>query len=107
MWMDKKVEDMSFEEARQAVTELREMLVELMTSKNHSTEEQTEWKSAYKKPPLGCNPSWLSSSERIGELTRAITRNIESPNKDIDHIRKWATEILYHCAILEHCGWKR
>lgn len=102
-WRDKKVEDMSFEEAKQAVTDLRKILVESMSSENHFTEEQTEWKPAYNKPPLGCKPSWLSSSERIGELTRAITRNIESPNKDIDHIRKWATEILYHCAILEHC----
>jgi len=102
-WHDKKVEDMSFEEAKQAVTDLRKMFIELTSSENHFTEEQTEWKPVYNKPPLGCKPSWLSSGERIRELTGAITRNIESPNKDIDYIRKWATEILHHCAIMEHC----
>lgn len=102
-WHDKKVEDMSFEEAKQAVIDLRKMLLESFNSKNHSTEEQTEWKSAYKRPPLGCKPSWLSSGERIRELSEAITRNMENPHNGTDHIRKWATEILYHCAIMEHC----
>jgi len=99
-WHDKKVEDMSFEEAKQAVTELRSMNVEL----KYILEKQSEQKPVYNKPPLGCKPSWLSSSERIGELSEAITRNIESPyKKNMDYIRKWATEILYHCAIMEHC----
>ena len=116
-WQDKKVEDMTEEQCREAVKELREKLL----TENKSVEEnmaQTglwenpskaykeamdEWKLAYKKPPLGCKPSWVSSCERIKELSEAITRNINGVHKDTSNVKKWATEILYHCEIMEKC----
>jgi len=102
-WQDKKVEDMTEEQCREAVKELREKLL----TENKSAEEnmaQTElWKPMYKKPPLGCKPSWVSSCERIKELSEAITRNINGVHKDTSNVKKWATEILYHCEIMEKC----
>lgn len=53
-------------------------------------------------PPLGCKPAYISSPERIVELSKAITRQAEDTcNEQL--IRRWATEILYHCEILEKC----
>jgi hypothetical protein len=119
-WQDKKVEDMTEEQCREAVKELRGKLL----TENKSAEEimartglwenpseaykeamdrLTAYEPMYKKPPLGCKPSWISSCERIKELSEAITRNINGVHKDVKNVRKWATEILYHCEIMEKC----
>jgi len=107
-WQDKKVEDMTDEQCREAVKELRKRVLSA-----ESTEETQEksWKPVYNKPPLGCKPSWVSSCERITELSEAITRNVNGAvtkdvngvYKDTDHVKKWATEILYQCEIMEKC----
>lgn len=123
-WQYRRVEDMTDEQCREAIKELREKL--LSTTESKSTEEnmaQTglwkegttettgEWKLTYKKPPLGCKPSWLSSCERIEELSKAIirdvngavTRDANGVHKDTSNVKKWATEILYQCEIMEKC----
>lgn len=129
-WQDKKVEDMTDEQCREAVKELREKL--LSTTESKSAEEnmvQTGLREdaseiykeimdnlptnepMYKKPPLGCKPSWLSSCERIEELSEAITRDVNGAvtrdangvHKDTSNVKKWATEILYQCEIMEKC----
>ena len=99
-WQDKKVEDMTEEQCREAVKELRKKVLSA-----ESTEETQEksWKPVYNKPPLGCKPSWISSCERIAELSEAITRNINGVHTDTSYVKKWATEILYHCEIMEKC----
>lgn len=122
-WQDTKVEDLTEEQLREAVKDLRKKLgiSPLLTTKGRSAEENMaqaglwenpskaykeamdEWKLAYKKPPLGCKSSWISSCERIAELSEAITRNINGVHKDVKNVRKWATEILYHCEIMEKC----
>lgn len=99
-WQDKKVEDMTVEQCKEAVKELRGKLLIENKSAEHKDEE---WKPVYNKPPLGCKPSWVSSCERIVELSEAITRNINGVHKDVKNVRKWATEILYHCEIMEKC----
>lgn len=64
--------------------------------------ENTEKPVFTDKPPLGCKPAYISSPERIVELSKAITRQAEDTcNEQL--IRRWATEILYHCEILEKC----
>ena len=128
-WQDKKVEDMTEEQLREAVKELRAKL--LSTTESKSVEEnmartrlftdkeireaiketRDKMKPIYKEPPLGCKPSWLSSCERIKELSEAIIRNMNGAitkdangvYKDTSNVKKWATEILYHCEILEKC----
>lgn len=129
-WQDKKVEDMTDEQCREAVKELRGKV--LSTTENKSVEENmaqtglwenpskaykeimdslTAHESLYKKPPLGCKPSWISSCERIKELSEAIIRNVNGAVTkdangvyvDTDHVKKWATEILYQCEIMEKC----
>ncbi len=99
-WQDKKVEDMTDEQCREAVKELRKKVLSA-----ESTEETQEksWKPVYNKPPLGCKPSWLSSCERIKELSEAIIRNVNGVHKDTSNVKKWATEILYQCEIMEKC----
>ena len=120
-WYDKKVEDMTEEQCREAVKELRKKLLSTIESKSAEEnmartrlftdkeiregikEARDKWKLTYKKPPLGCKPSWVSSCERIKELSEAITRNINGVHKDTSNVKKWATEILYHCEIMEKC----
>lgn len=107
-WYDKKAEDMTEEQLREAVKELRKKVLSA-----ESTEETQEksWKPVYNKPPLGCKPSWLSSCERITELSEAIIRNVNGAvtkdvngvHKDTNNVKKWATEILYQCEIMEKC----
>lgn len=107
-WQDKKVKDMTEEQCREAVKELRKKVLSA-----ESTEETQEksWKPVYNKPPLGCKPSWLSSCERIEELSEAIIRNVNGAvtkdvngvHKDTSNVKKWATEILYQCEIMEKC----
>lgn len=133
-WQDKRVEDMTEEQLREAVKDLRKKLgiSHLLTTEGRSAEEnmvQTGlWEDAsepyketmdnlptcepvYKKPPLGCKPSWLSSCERIKELSEAIIRDVNGAvtkdangvHKDPKNVKKWATEILYQCEIMEKC----
>lgn len=91
-WKDLKAEAMTHEQAVEAVKELRKRVVERNTEKPVFTD----------KPPLGCKPAYISSPERIVELSKAITRQAEDTcNEQL--IRRWATEILYHCEILEKC----
>lgn len=116
-WMDLKAEDMTHEQAVEAVKELRKRMLycvkENMAQKGlwkdaseaykETMDSLTAYEPIYKKPPLGCKPSWVSSCERIKELSEAITRNVGGVHKDTKNIKKWATEILYHCEILEKC----
>jgi len=125
-WQDIKAEDMTKEQLIEAVKDLRKKLgiSHLLTTKGKSAEENmartglwenpseaykeamdrlTAYEPMYKKPPLGCKPSWVSSYERIKELSEAIARNINGVHKDVKNVRKWATEILYHCEIMEKC----
>lgn len=103
-WQDKKVEDMTEEQCREAVKELRGKLLSPTVKSAEENMAQTElWKPMYNKPPLGCKPSWISSCERIKELSEAITRNVGGAHKDTSYVKKWATEILYHCEIMEKC----
>ena len=91
-WMDLKAKH---EQAVEAVKELRKKLrVDEM--------RKVEKPVFTDKPPLGCKPAYISSPERIVELSKAITRQAEDTcNEQL--IRRWATEILYHCEILEKC----
>ena len=100
-WQDKKVEDMTEEQCREAVKELRGKV--LSTAESTEETQEKSWKPVYNKPPLGCKPSWVSSCERIKELSEAISRNINGVHKDVKNVKKWATEILYHCEIMEKC----
>lgn len=108
-WQDKKVEDMTEEQCREAVKELRgKLLTENKSAEENmaheeTTDRTTSYKPIYIKPPLGCMPSWISSCERIKELSEAITRNINGVHTDTSYVKKWATEILYHCEIMEKC----
>jgi len=133
-WQDKRVEDMTEEQLREAVKDLRKKLgiSHLLTTENKSAEENmaqtglwensskeykeamdrlTAYEPMYKKPPLGCKPSWVSSCERIKELSEAITRDVNGAvtkdvngvHKDTSNVKKWATEILYQCEIMEKC----
>lgn len=54
------------------------------------------------KPPLGCKPAFVSSQERIVELSEAITRQAKDTCNEY-LIKKWATEILYQCEIMMKC----
>ena len=87
MWQDKKVEDMTIEEAREAVLALRKCLVA-------GTTEHIS------KPPLGCKPACISSVERMQELAEAISRQLESDIVNEQLIKRWATEILFQCEIM-------
>lgn len=127
-WQDKKVEDMTEEQCREAVKELRGKLLTESKSAEENMAETGLWENSskaykefmdnlsayepvYKKPPLGCKPSWLSSCERIEELSKAIIRDVNGAvtkdtngvHKDTSNVKKWATEILYQCEIMEKC----
>lgn len=84
-WKEKKAEEMTLEQAREAVKALRKVV-------------KDDWKPTFTKPPLGCKPAFISSSERIKELSDAIERQPDNP----ELIEKWAVEILYHCEILKN-----
>lgn len=103
MWMDKKADDMTLDELRQAVKDMRKFLAQDTVGNMKRTDLFSD---DAKKPPLGCRPAWLISRERILELSEAIERWAKSSQKDVSHIREWATEIYCHCVILEYCGWK-
>lgn len=85
---------------RKAVTHEQDAVKEL---RNELRKELRAEKPVFTdKPPLGCKPAYVSSPERIVELSKAITRQAEDIcNEQL--IRRWATEILYHCEILEKC----
>lgn len=119
-WQDKKIIDMTEEQLREAVKELRGKLLTEGKSAEENMAQTGLWENPskaykeamdnitayeplYKKPPLGCKPSWISSCERIKELSEAITRNIDVVHKDTGNVKKWATEILYQCEIMEEC----
>ena len=57
--------------------------------------------SDYDKPPLGCAPSYIPACDRIADLSIAICRNSSTAEYNLGHIRKWATEILAQCDIIE------
>ena len=64
--------------------------------------ERMENKPVFDKPPFGCKPACVSSAERIIELSEAITRQAKDTcNEQL--IKRWATEILYQCEIMEKC----
>lgn len=119
-WQDKKVEDMTGEQLREAVKELREKL----STENKSVEEnmaQTglwensskEYKEAmdrlaayepiYDEPPLGCKPAQLVCTDRIKVVADAISRYADSPKFNSQLVRRWATEIEFQCDIFERC----
>lgn len=52
------------------------------------------------KPPLGIEPAYIASAERIKKLAEAIQRYADSVELDTKNIRKWAIEILGHCEII-------
>ena len=59
-----------------------------------------------KQAPNSADPAERNCNggeERIKELSEAITRNINGVHKDTSNVKKWATEILYHCEIMEKC----
>lgn len=105
-WMDLKAEAMTHEQAVEAVKELRKVVADnaeiLWKNQSAIKKANDDGKSVSSKPPLGCKPAYISSPERIVELSKAITRQAEDTcNEQL--IRRWATEILYHCEILEKC----
>jgi len=80
-WKDKKADEMTLEEAREAVKELRRFIAK---------EDNPE-------------PALFASRNRIIELSKAITKDQSQVIGNICDVRKWATEILYHCEIMEKC----
>lgn len=118
-WQDKKVEDMTDEQLREAVKELREKLL----TENKSAEEimaQTElenpskeykeamdrltaYEPIYDEPPLGCKPAQLVCTDRIKIVADAISRYADSPKFNSQLVRRWATEIELQCDIFERC----
>lgn len=113
-WEEKKAEEMTHEQAIEAVKALRKVVIERITEpvsdayenmrltklwdENTINKLKDDWKPTFMKPPLGCKPAYVSSSERIKELSDAIARQPDDP----DLVKKWAVEILYHCEILKN-----
>lgn len=80
-WKDKRADEMTPEQAREAVTELRRIVLERITEpvsdayeimrsttlwdENTINKLKDDWKPTFTKPPLGCKPAFISSSERI------------------------------------------
>ena len=99
MWQDKKVEDMTLEEAREAVKTLRKIVALRITEPVSDNKMKDDWKPTFTKPPLGCKPACVASVERMKELSGAISRQLDDvPNEDL--IKRWATEILFQCEIM-------
>lgn len=99
MWEEKKVEDMTLEEARKAVKTLRKALMLRITEPVSDNDLKDDWKPVFKKPPLGCKPACVASVERMKELSGAISRQLDDiPNEQL--IKRWATEILFQCEIM-------
>lgn len=86
-WIDKPVAKMTDEQKNEAIKALRMSFAESHVDT---------------KPPLGCKPAFVSSQERIIELSEAITRNAKDTCNEY-LIKKWATEILYQCEIMTKC----
>ena len=53
------------------------------------------------KPPLGVQPAWITSWQRIGELAEGITRQYESGEGKTELVKKWAFEIMQQCHVIE------
>jgi len=121
-WQDKKVEDMTEEQCRKAVKELRGKV--LSTTENKSVEENmaqtglwenpskaykeamdrlTAYEPIYDEPPLGCKPAQLVCTDRIKVVADAISRYADSPKFNSQLVRRWATEIELQCDIFERC----
>lgn len=116
MWKEKKAEDMTLEEAREAVKTLRKALMLRVTEpvsdayenmkltgfwdENTINKMKDDWKPTFTKPPLGCKPACISSVERMQELAEAISRQLESDTVNEQLIKRWATEILFQCEIM-------
>ena len=58
------------------------------------------------KPPLGATPAFITSVNRIKDLSDAISRQFDQPvvNIDLMCIRKWAKEITMQCDIVMEIG---
>ena len=58
------------------------------------------------KPPLGAEPAFITSVNRIKDLSDAISRQFDQPvvNIDLMCIRKWAKEITMQCDIVMEIG---
>ena len=130
-WYDKKAEDMTYEQAIEAVKALRSVVASRITYESNAEEnlmksglytyeeakkitervnkkheeivEKNEWKADYKKPPLGCKPAQLVCTDRIKIVADAISRYADSPNFNSQLVKRWATEILLQCEIFERC----
>ena len=96
-WKDKKADEMTLEEARQAVKDLREIVADRLEPVNKSAEEkepQNTISDYYKEaPPLGIKPAWLFYEPRIKELGEAISRYAEINNHN-NHIISKLNKIL-------------
>lgn len=99
-WMDKKTDEMTLEEARKAVEDLRHIVARRITE---PVKNDDEWKPKYKEPPLGCKPAQLVCTDRIKIVADAISRYADSPKFNSQLVRRWATEIELQCDIFERC----
>jgi len=55
------------------------------------------------KPPLGAKPYYIAATDRIDELSKAIydySQEVDN-KKFIKTIKKWASEIILQCELLE------
>lgn len=107
-WQDKKVEDMTVEQLREAVKALRKIVVERITEpvkdiEKNIKDKSEDWKPVFDKPPLGCKPAQLVCTDRIKVVADAISRCAESPKFNSQLVRRWATEIELQCDIFERC----
>ena len=61
----------------------------------------------YTKPPLGCAPAYVRSSERIRELADAISRASDEAQNYSERIFEWAQEIMWQCEIMTRFSSKK
>lgn len=100
MWEEKKADEMTLDEAREAVKTLRKIVALRITEPVSDNKMKDEWKPTFTKPPLGCKPACVASVERMKELAEAISRQLESDTVNEQLIKRWATEILFQCEIM-------
>ena len=53
------------------------------------------------KPPLGVQPAWITSWQRIGELAEGIVRQYESGEGKIEQEKKLSLESMQQCDVIE------
>ena len=53
------------------------------------------------KPPTGICPYFVAGGYRIKDLAKAIERYAENPKWNLSTMRRWATEIIAQCDLIE------